>query len=302
MKEYFSHDHNARHDRKVVALISKYKSAGYGIFWATNEMMHEEDGELEFDEITFGAIAKHLNEDESFIKEVITACINTFKLYILSGEKLTSNRVNRNITGSEQRKLAKSEKAANSGRLGGIKSGESRRSKQTLEANEATLEADGSNEAKGKERKGEKGEKGEKGKESIESKETGIPENFSLTKIYNKKFSELNGVFTSLTEVGFLNWKKFVDLIIKKNYCEIFNCKFINPQDFEKIDFPESKWEETVKLLLSTGIEEKHNLFFRIPQFVKYGTKGTNGSSSSNGAAISGTSVIPTDKKYSGRL
>lgn len=299
MKEYFSHDHNARHDRKIVALIDKYKSSGYGIFWATNEMMHEEGGELEFDSITFGAISKHLNEDIVLVEQVINDCINVFKLYIQSGEKLTSNRVKRNISGSEQRKLAKSEKAAISGRIGGIRSGESRRSKQTLQANEAPLEA-----TKLKKRKGEEG------KESIErkeeerrgSKESEIPENFSLTKIYNKKFTELNGDFTTLTETGFLLWKKFVDLIIKKNYDEIFNCKFVNPQDFQKLDFPESKWEETIKLLLSTGIKQEHNLFFRIPQFIKYGNDKFKSSTSSIGSSISATSIIPTDKKYSGRL
>lgn len=153
MKEYFSHDHNARNDRKVRALVKKYKSSGYGIFWATNEMMHEEGGELEFDDITFGAISDQLNEEEPLIKSVINDCISVFKLYILTGEKITSGRVKRNLTEREEKKQAKSEKAASAGRLGGIKSGESRRSKQTLEANEATLEADRSNEAKVKESK-----------------------------------------------------------------------------------------------------------------------------------------------------
>lgn len=296
MKEYFSHDHNARHDRKIVALIGKYKSMGYGIFWATNEMMHEEGGELELDSITFGAISKHLNEDILLVEDVIMDCINVFKLYILSGEKITSGRVKRNLTEREEKKQAKSEKAASSGRLGGIKSGESRRSKQTLEANEATLEANRSNEAKLKESKLEESKLKENKENEIKLKE--IPENFSLTKIYTKKFSDLNGSFKELTEIGFLKWKKFVDLIIKKDYCEIFNCRFINPQDFQKLDFPESKWEETIKLLLSTGIEEKHNLFFRIPQFIKYGTTANNGSSYHKGAELSGNATIKSDKSY----
>jgi len=151
MKEYFSHDHNARHDRKIVALVNKYKATGYGVFWATNEMMHEEGGELEYDELTFCAIAKQLNEEEILVETVIKDCVNIFKLYILSGEKITSNRVKRNLTGSKERKLAKIE----AGRRGGIKSGESRKSKQNealLQANEAVLEA--TNQRKGKERKG----------------------------------------------------------------------------------------------------------------------------------------------------
>lgn len=104
------------------------------------------------------------------------------------------------------------------------------------------------------------------------------PENFKLYMIYNKKFEELNGAFNKLSEKGFLQWKKFVDFILKKNYNEIFNCKFITPQDFEKIDFPESAWDETVKSLLSTGIKPEHNLYFRIPKFIKYGLETTKGS------------------------
>jgi len=219
MKEYFSHDHNARNDRKVIALVDKYKSAGYGIFWATNEMMHEEGGELEFDQITFGAIAKQLNEESSFIETVITDCINIFKLYILSGEKLTSNRVKRNITGSEQRKLEKSEKYANSGRLGGIKSGESRRTKQTLEANEAMLEAKRSNEAK------EKKSIESKEKESNESK-LASPEsfpdwknealNFINNEPFKKDFIKIKKI--GLTELEYRMWEFVLKLNEKMDF------------------------------------------------------------------------------------
>lgn len=140
MKEYFSHDHNARHDRKIVALVNKYKSSGYGIFWAVNEMMHEEGGELELDEITYAALANHLNEDISHIQQVIKDCEAKFLLYCKKDNKLISNRVTRNLTRSKENKSAKSE----SGRAGGIKSGLSRKLKQNealLEANEAPLEA-----------------------------------------------------------------------------------------------------------------------------------------------------------------
>lgn len=139
-KEYFSHDHNARHDRKIVALIKEYKSSGYGIFWATCEMMHEEGGSLEFDELTFGAISKDLNEDESLIKEVLDKCVLVYKLFKKDEENIVSGRVNRNLTEIHEKKLVKIQ----AGRLGGIKSGESRRTKQneaTLKANEAELEA-----------------------------------------------------------------------------------------------------------------------------------------------------------------
>ena len=145
MKEYFSHDYNARHDRKITALVKEYKSSGYGIFWATCELMHEEGDRLDYDEITFGAIAKDLNESEEFIQEVIDKCISKFRLFSKQESKLTSSRVKQNLSGRE----AKRSKKQAAGKLGGIKSGESRRSKQ----NEALLEANELNYIKLKESK-----------------------------------------------------------------------------------------------------------------------------------------------------
>lgn len=134
MKEYFSHDHNARNDRKVIALVNKYKSSGYGIFWATNEMMHEEGGELEMDAITYDALAKHLNEDINHIRLVINDCVEKFLLYVKIDNKLTSNRVIRNLSEIEEKKQGKVE----AGRSGGIMSGVSRKMKQI----EAEVEAE----------------------------------------------------------------------------------------------------------------------------------------------------------------
>lgn len=151
---YFPHDYNARNDRKIAALVKDYKAAGYGIFWCTCEMMHEEDGSLEMDDLTFSAIAGDMNEDVSLVKEIIGKCIYNYKLFIKNEAvleaneaeiKLLSNRVIRNFNGRNAKRTEKAE----AGRLGGIKSGESRRRKQ----NEAPLEA--TKQRKGKERKGE---------------------------------------------------------------------------------------------------------------------------------------------------
>lgn len=94
---YFSHDFNARNDRKISALVMDYKSAGYGIFWAACEMMHEEGGELELDDLTYSAISKDLNEDFELVKTVIEGCISKYKLFIINEEKLNSKRVSKNL-------------------------------------------------------------------------------------------------------------------------------------------------------------------------------------------------------------
>lgn len=149
---YFSHDHNARNDRKIAPLVKDYKSAGYGIYWCTAEMMHEEGGELDFDDITIYAISKDLNEESSFVKEVIDKCISKYKLFVIIDDKITAGRVKRNLSNISIKSKIKSD----AGRLGGIKSGESRKSKQNeavLQADEAELEANELKEIKGNEKK-----------------------------------------------------------------------------------------------------------------------------------------------------
>lgn len=114
MKEYFSHDYNARHDKKIAALVGKYKGSGYGIFWATCEMMHEEGGELELDELTYSAISKNINEDEILLKNVIEDCIEKFKLFLFIDGKITSNRVKKNLN----KRLSISEVRSKAGKEG----------------------------------------------------------------------------------------------------------------------------------------------------------------------------------------
>jgi len=95
---YFSHDYNARNDKKISALVREFKSAGYGIYWCTAEMMHEEGGQLEFDDLTISAISKDLNEEFDLVKRVIEKCVSTFKLFIISEDNiLTASRVRRNL-------------------------------------------------------------------------------------------------------------------------------------------------------------------------------------------------------------
>lgn len=105
-----------------------------------------------------------------------------------------------------------------------------------------------------------------------------LPSNFALSKIFAKKYSDLQKHFKTLTPEGFEQWKLFVDFIIQNNFTEIFDCKFVNPPDFQKLvydkGFTEDKWEKVLQKLLSTGVRPEHNLFFRIPDFMEYAEKG----------------------------
>lgn len=106
---FFRHDYNARNDRKIAALVKKHKAAGYGIFWITCEMMHEEGGHIEFDDITFGALAKDCNEEVEFIKQVISDCITDFKLFKREDDIIISGRVSRNLEWKQELSKSRSE-------------------------------------------------------------------------------------------------------------------------------------------------------------------------------------------------
>ncbi len=120
---------------------------------------------------------------------------------------------------------------------------------------------------------------------------------FLLQELYDKNFSDLvqigyqkkkieDGRFT---EEGFQQWKKFVDWIIEFGYSEIFALKFVKPDDFEDLwrnknfvhtptnnpKFPggdpeKDIWTFTIQKIFSTGIQPQQNLYYRIPQFMKY--------------------------------
>jgi hypothetical protein len=103
MREYFSHDYNARNDRKLVNLQMKYQMQGIGAFWCIAEMLYEEGGKMrkEYDRIAF-----ELRCD----KNVIQAVIEGFELFNFDNDFFWSESVSRRLG---QRKN-KSLKASNS--------------------------------------------------------------------------------------------------------------------------------------------------------------------------------------------
>lgn len=141
---YFSHDYNARNDRKIASLVKDYKATGYGIYWCTVEMLHEEGGQLEFDDITFDAIAKDLNEANEAVKEVLQKCIDKYKLLHFVDNTISASRVKQNLNFSE----AKKETKKLAGQKGGINSGKSRRYKKEAKQNEAVLQLNEADEKK----------------------------------------------------------------------------------------------------------------------------------------------------------
>lgn len=73
---YFSHDANAQNDEKILDLRADYGWRGYGIFWATIELMRNQtDYKLKNDEKLHKKIALQLNLDTDFTKDFLDSCI-----------------------------------------------------------------------------------------------------------------------------------------------------------------------------------------------------------------------------------
>ena len=100
---YFSHDYNARGDRKLGNLIMKHGMEGIGVFWCLVEMLYEEGGHLplEYDRLTF-----ELRTDNKIIKSVI----NEFDLFVNDESKFWSESVLERLS----KRYEKSEKARES--------------------------------------------------------------------------------------------------------------------------------------------------------------------------------------------
>jgi len=95
-------------------------------------------------------------------------------------------------------------------------------------------------------------------------------------RFYKSSYENYKSVFNgqSTTEDVFIQWKSFIDLIYEKKLDELFECKFLNPQDFGTLvaenKFTKDKWESVLRKILSSGVKPEHNLFFRIPEFMKF--------------------------------
>ncbi len=286
-KYYFSHDHNVRNDKKISALVREFKSAGYGIFWATCEMMHEEGGQLEFDDLTIEAIAKDINEEPEFVKTVLEKCIEKFKLFTKQGILLQSNRVARNLESKNEKKNKKAE----AGRLGGIKSGESRRNVNNNEAERSSASSNEPNESKVKESKGNE----------IKENESTMPlqENFLVPEMF-KKFKNQLKDYPAFAENDFkplFSIAKFLHSQLGLNGNPTLNQSQI-VSEWQKICvvISEDNFYRTKTLsTISNQIQE-------IYQIHKNGTGKNKTSVKSAGGQLSGTNVIESDKPFNPAL
>jgi hypothetical protein len=100
MKEYFSHDYNAREDQKIKKLLFVHSWVGYGLYWAIIETLYNNGGYLE---LNYESIAFDMRTD----KNLIESLINDFGLFKIKNKIFFSESVLRRLN---ERKV-KSEKA-----------------------------------------------------------------------------------------------------------------------------------------------------------------------------------------------
>lgn len=131
---YFSHDANARRDPKMQALRSKYGSNGYGIYFMLIEILSEQHGyKIEKFPMLYDGLAKDMWETSEALKDVISYMINDCHLLRENETHIWSESLIRRKAIQEQKRQIKVE----AGRVGGIKSGETRKTKHFVNENEA---------------------------------------------------------------------------------------------------------------------------------------------------------------------
>jgi len=81
---YFPHDYHARHDTKLQRVMLTIGCEGIGIYWCLIEILYENNGYFEIDDIPF--IAKTLQADQETVNEVI----NNYDLFTKEVGRVTS--------------------------------------------------------------------------------------------------------------------------------------------------------------------------------------------------------------------
>jgi len=91
MKEYFSHDYNARNDQSLVKLRMKLSMEGLGLYWCLIEMLYENNGKIKLDEID--TIAFELRTDSERIADVL----KNYELFKFRQDYFYSESVNKRL-------------------------------------------------------------------------------------------------------------------------------------------------------------------------------------------------------------
>lgn len=124
---YFSHDSNARHDPKILALRSVYGMEGYGRFWSLIEFLREQDNfKLKKTKHFYNALAMQLQCDADAAHSFVQDCIHEFELLHEDDDFIWSNSLLKRM----DKRNEKSEKAKKAAEARWKKGSHSKGSKQ----------------------------------------------------------------------------------------------------------------------------------------------------------------------------
>ncbi len=100
---YFSHDSNARHDEKILAMRSVYKGEGYGWYWMIIEMMRDATSHrLRCNgKYWHHALAQQMQTQPKKALAFISDCIKEFKLFRSDGNYIWSESLMRRMEHKE---------------------------------------------------------------------------------------------------------------------------------------------------------------------------------------------------------
>ncbi|MDP5277199.1 Lin1244/Lin1753 domain-containing protein [Chengkuizengella axinellae] len=170
---YFSHDSNARHDPKILALRSVYGIEGYGRYWVLIEFLREQTQyKLRKSKHLCNALAMQMQCSADEAQNFLHDCINEFELLLEDEEFIWSDSLLKRMI-EKDKKSEKAKKAAKKRweKVNNDKGSMPSESKEDANAMQAHSEGKALKESKGKEKKVKESKVNEiKEEENIENK------------------------------------------------------------------------------------------------------------------------------------
>jgi hypothetical protein len=103
---YFPHDSNARHDPKIIAMMTVYGMQGYGWYWVIVEMLREQEGyRYSFDgKYSRNSMAMEMRTDLKTAMDFIDDCIEEFDLFHVEHNCLSCPSLEKRMERFDKRK------------------------------------------------------------------------------------------------------------------------------------------------------------------------------------------------------
>lgn len=139
--QFFYHDSDMRNDIKIKALRRRFSHMGYAVWCCLLEMMTDADGlAIDFSDISQELIAADLDVDVQQLKDIVAYCQQIGLFQMTETGSLFSKAHQERLSYFIDQKTARAEARREAGRLGGLRSAENRRQRETASKSEALLE------------------------------------------------------------------------------------------------------------------------------------------------------------------